>query len=158
MFLNNQNVLNPNLLLDSMFQHRSTNGLSSGRKQQTAVKQTVDRPKSKSWYNDNINHRIHPYATSSINLNHQLINEDNNWLKSSTRIFDDSPELDLSCQEEILTEAQLQNYPTQVGNFELFLLENSLDLSLGIRSNCSSSITSCSKTYVSTEKINYTRY
>ncbi len=101
-----------------MFQHR-TNGLSSGRKQQTAVKRTIDRPKPKSWYNDNTNHRTHPYASSSIIFNHQLINEDNNWLKSSTRIFDDSPELELTCQEETLTEAQLQNYPTQVENFEL---------------------------------------
>jgi hypothetical protein len=97
-----------------MLQRRIPNGLSFGRKQQTAVKHTVDRPKTKSWYNDNINHRNHPYSPPSIIHNHQLINEDNNWLKSSTKIFDDIPELDLTCQEEMLTEAQLQNYPTQV--------------------------------------------
>jgi hypothetical protein len=87
-----------------MLQHRLTNGSSSSRKQQTAVKHTVDRAKSKSWHNDTINH---PYS-SSINY------QDNNWLKPSTKIFDDTPELDLTCQEEMLTEAQLQNYPTQV--------------------------------------------
>lgn len=99
-----------------MLQNRMTNGFSSGRKQQTAVKQTVDRPKNKPWHNNNnnINYRNHPYLSPSINLNHQLINEDNHWLKSSTKIFDDTPELELVCQEEMLSEAQLQNYPTQV--------------------------------------------
>ncbi|CAF1242115.1 unnamed protein product [Adineta steineri] len=92
-----------------MLQHRITNGSSSsGRKQQTAVKHTVDRTKIQSWHNnDTINHRIHPYH------NQQLINENTNWLKSSIKIFDDTPELDLTCQEEMLTETQLQNYPTQ---------------------------------------------
>ncbi len=97
-----------------MFQYRLSNGLSSGRKQQTAVKQTVDRPKSKTWYKDTINYRNHPYSPPSIVHNHQLNNEDQNWLKSSTKIFDNTPELDLTCQEETLTDVQLQNYPTQV--------------------------------------------
>jgi len=98
-----------------MLQNRITNGLSSGRKQQTAVKQTIDRPKNKSWYNDSINHRNHPYIPPpSIILSYPLINEDNNWLESSTKSFDDIPELQLTCQEEMLTEAQLKNYPTQV--------------------------------------------
>jgi hypothetical protein len=92
-----------------MLQHRITNGSSSGRKQQTALKQTVDRPKIQSWHNNNINHRNHPYSSSST-----IHNQTNHWLKSSTKIFDDNPELDLTCQEETLTEAQLQNYPTQV--------------------------------------------
>lgn len=100
-----------------MLQNRITNGLSSGRKQQTAVKHTVDRPKTKFSYNNhnnNINHRHHPYSSPSINFTHQLVKEDTHWLKSSTKIFDDTPELELTCQEEMLTEAQLQNYPTQV--------------------------------------------
>ncbi|CAF3386515.1 unnamed protein product [Rotaria sp. Silwood1] len=101
-----------------MFHHRITNGSSSGRKPQTAVKQTIDRIKTKSWYHDNsIKQRNHPYASQSVKLNHQFINEDNNnnnsWLKSSTKIFDDTPELDLTCEEEMLSESQLQNYPTQ---------------------------------------------
>jgi penicillin V acylase-like amidase (Ntn superfamily) len=41
-------------------------------------------------------------------------------LKSSTKIFDDIPELELTCQEEMLTETQLQNYPSQV-NISKFL-------------------------------------
>ncbi|UJR35562.1 hypothetical protein I4U23_028315 [Adineta vaga] len=90
-----------------MLQNRITNGSSTVRKQQTAVKQTVDRPKIHSWHNDTSSHRTHPYH------NHQLINETNNWLKSSTKIFDETPELDLTCQEEMLSETQLQNYPTQ---------------------------------------------
>jgi len=98
-----------------MLPNRITNGLSSGRKQQTAVKRTVDRPKNKFWYNDSNNHRSSPYPSPSII--YQILNEDNNWLKSSTKTFDDIPELDLTCQEEMLTEAQLQNYPTQVNCF-----------------------------------------
>jgi len=97
-----------------MFQHRFPTSLSSDRKQQTALKQTVDRSKTKTWYKDIINSRSHPYLPSSIIHNHQLINEDNNWLKSSTKTFEDTPELELICQEEMLSEAQLQNYPTQV--------------------------------------------
>jgi hypothetical protein len=103
-----------------MFQHRIPNGLSSGRKQQTAVKHTVDRPKTKSWYNENTSHGNHPYLPSSIIHHHQIINDDSNWLKSSTKIFDDIPELELTCQEEMLTETQLQNYPSQV-NISKFL-------------------------------------
>ncbi len=95
-----------------MLQHRITNGSSSGRKQQTALKQTVDRQKIPSWHNN----RNHPYSSSSTIPNHQLINQ----TKSSTKIFDDNPELDLTCQEETLTEAQLQNYPSQV-NISNFL-------------------------------------
>jgi hypothetical protein len=99
-----------------MLQHHLPNNLSSGRKQQTALKQTIDRLKTKAWYKDTINYRNHPYLPSSIIHNYQLINEDNNnWLKSSnTKTSDDTPELELICQEESLTEAQLQNYPTQV--------------------------------------------
>ncbi len=106
MFLNIK-LNNNNLLFSSMLQNRFPNGLSSGRKQQTAVKHTVDRPKNISWYNDNINHQNHH---PSIILNP----EDNNWLKSSTKIFDDIPELELTCQDDMLSEVQLQNYPTQV--------------------------------------------
>jgi hypothetical protein len=106
-----------------MFQHRFPTSLSSDRKQQTALKQTVDRSKTKTWYKDIINSRSHPYLPSSIIHNHQLINEDNNWLKSSTKTFEDTPELELICQEEMLSEAQLQNYPTQVINFEIFIYE-----------------------------------
>ena len=91
-----------------MLQHRITNGLPSGRKQQTAVKQTVDRPTLHFWHTDSTNHRIHPYHQ------HQHVNETSHWLKPPTKILDDTPELDLTCQEEMLSEAQLQNYPTQV--------------------------------------------
>lgn len=97
-----------------MFQHRVPNGSSSGRKQQTAVKQTVDRAKSKTWYKQTNNHRSHPYPSPSPIHNHQITSEDNNWFKSSTKLFADTPELNLTCQEETLTEAQLQSYPTQV--------------------------------------------
>jgi len=99
-----------------MLHQRLSNGFSSGRKQQTAVKQTVDRLKSKTLpSHDTISHRTHPYySSSSVNSNNQLINEDNHWLKSTTKLFDETPELDLTCQEEMLSEAQLQNYPTQV--------------------------------------------
>lgn len=98
-----------------MLQHRITNGSLSGRKQQTAVKQTVDRTKTKSWQNDNnANHRNNSHTWSSVSHVYQFSNEDHNWSKSSTKIFDDVPELELTCEEEMLTEAQLQNYPTQV--------------------------------------------
>ncbi len=73
---------NHDLFFSSMFQHRFPTSLSSDRKQQTALKQTVDRSKTKTWYKDIINSRSHPYLPSSIIHNHQLINEDNNWLKS----------------------------------------------------------------------------
>ena len=106
-----------------MFQHRIPNGLTSGRKQQTALKQTVDRLATKSWYKDTINHRNHPYPSSSIVYNHQSTNEDTNWLKSSSKTFDDTLELELICQEETLTEAQLQNYPTQVIIFRFLLMK-----------------------------------
>ena len=100
---------NDDLFFSSMLQHRFPNNSSAGRKQQTALKQTVDRPKPNTWYKETINHRTHPYLPSSIN------EDTNNWSKSSnTRIFDDIPELELICQEESLTDAQLQNYPTQV--------------------------------------------
>ncbi len=97
-----------------MLQNRLTNGLSSGRKQQTAVKQTVDRPRNKSWLNEYLHQRSYPYPSSSLIHNHQVINEENHWLKSSTKTFDDLPQLELTCQEEMLTEAQLQTYPAQV--------------------------------------------
>ncbi len=102
---------NNDLFFSPMFQHRFPNNFSSGRKQQTALKHTIDR--SKTWSKDTNNSRSHPYLPSSIIHNHQLINEDNNnWLKSSNT--NDTPELELICQEEMLTDAQLQNYPTQV--------------------------------------------
>ncbi|CAF1147328.1 unnamed protein product [Adineta ricciae] len=90
-----------------MLQNRLSNGSSTVRKQQTAVKQTVDRPKLHSWHNDASSHRNHSYQ------NHHFSNETNNWLKSSPKIVDDTPELELTCQEDMLTDTQLQNYPTQ---------------------------------------------
>lgn len=98
-----------------MFQHRLANGLSSGRKPQTAVKQTVDRPKPKSWSNDSsITQRNHSYLSQSTGLSNQFMNEDNSWLKFSTKPSDNTLELDLTCEEDTLSECQLQNYPTQV--------------------------------------------
>ena len=91
-----------------MLQNRLSNGLSAVRKQQTAVKQTVDRPKLHSWHSDASSHRNHSYQ------NHQFSNETNNWLKASPKTVDDTPELELTCQEDMLTDTQLQNYPTQV--------------------------------------------
>ena len=97
-----------------MFSHRISNGLSSGRKQQTAVKRTVDRPKPQTYSKDTINHRHHPYASPPINSHHQIITEDTSWSKPSVKIFSDTPELNLICQEDPLTEAQLKNHPIQV--------------------------------------------
>ncbi|CAM2704142.1 unnamed protein product [Rotaria socialis] len=90
------------------------NSSTCGRKPQTAVKHTIDRPKTKTWYNDNsITHRNHSYSSQSVTTNNQFINEDNSWLKFSTALFDDTPELELACEEEMLSESQLQSYPTQ---------------------------------------------
>ncbi|CAF2093796.1 unnamed protein product [Rotaria magnacalcarata] len=97
-----------------MILNRIRNSSTSGRKPQTAVKQTIDRPKTKTWYNDNsISHRNHSYSSQSVTNNNQFINDDNSWLKSSTTLFDDTPELELTCEEEMLGESQLQSYPTQ---------------------------------------------
>lgn len=92
-----------------MLAHRATtNGSSSGRKQQTAVKQTVDRPKPHVWQSDAASQRAQSHQQQ------QLGNEINHWLKPPTKLLDETPELDLTCQEEMLTETQLQSYPTQV--------------------------------------------
>lgn len=102
-----------------MFSHRISNGLSSGRKQQTAVKRTVDRPKPQIYSKDTINHRHHPYASPP----HQLISEDTSWSKPSVKIFSDTSELNLICQDDPLTEAQLKNHPTQVVLSQLIVHE-----------------------------------
>lgn len=105
-----------------MQQHRLNNGSIPARKQQTAVKHTVDRPKVKSWlYNSTHQYRTHPYpnslSSSSSSTIHQIASitsDDHSWSKSSTRILDETPDLELFCQEEALSEAQMKHYPTQV--------------------------------------------
>ena len=99
-----------------MLNHRLTNGSIFGRKQQTAVKQTVERPtNTKSWFQNHSNSRHHPY--SSPIPSQQIIHDVDDWLKPLTTVFDDTPELDLSCQEETLSAVQLEHYPTQVSTF-----------------------------------------
>ena len=96
-----------------MLNHRLTNGAIAGRKQQTAVKQTVERPtKTKSWYPNHSYPRHQPY--SSPIPSQQIIHDLDDWLKPLTTVFDDTPELDMSCQDETLSAAQLEHYPTQV--------------------------------------------
>jgi hypothetical protein len=97
-----------------MFHPSLVTGTNSGRKQQTAVKQTVERPKSHVLYN---NHRHQANLFASTSLDHQITYDDHRWLKSSTKEFDDIPELELTCQEEMLTDVQLKNYPSQVNRF-----------------------------------------
>lgn len=91
-----------------MLQHRFINGSTTIRKQQTAVKQTIERPKSKSWSNQVQTYRSHPYSITQTN------SDDHDWFQASRQIFDETPELELSCQEENLTEDQLKHFPTQV--------------------------------------------
>ena len=93
-----------------MLQHRFVNGSTSIRKQQTAVKQTIERPKTKSWSNPLHSHRSHPYSVTPATTNP----DDHDWFKSSSQLFDETPELELSCQEEPLSEAQQKHFPTQV--------------------------------------------
>ena len=104
-----------------MFSQRILNGASPGRKQQTAVKRTVDRPPTKIHSKDTIHYRNHPYQTASITSNHPIINDDTHWIKSSPKPFSDVLELNLTCQDEPLTETQLNTYPTQVMLFECLI-------------------------------------
>lgn len=132
-----------------MLNHRLTNGSIFGRKQQTAVKQTVERPtKTKSWLQHHSNSRHHPYSPPIPSQ--QIIHDVDDWLKPLTTVFDDTPELDLSCQEETLSAVQLEHYPTQVStlilNRSVLLAHVSVSLVLcaGIRSRRTSSIASSS--------------
>ena len=99
-----------------MLQHRLVNGsAASSRKQQTAVKQTIDRPKTKSWHNHTSHHRLHPYpsASSSTIVECPLPHDDHQWMRPLNKTLDETPELELACHEDSLSDAQLQNYPSQ---------------------------------------------